>query len=223
MIYRGAVRAFVGSLALALAWGCGGASGGNGTGGNTSGNCPGNSSNPCVQLSNAFTCLADVNLNCTSTPLSVGACDQAISSCTAADDVQIDDLATCIAQIAGGDCSTNSDLIQQESLSMEDCFGKMTLSAACQSASGLAFVSSGTDQSNGTCPSVPDSLTGTAPPGASCTLATQCAPVCCTCANGSPSQFLAAACVNEACAADGSVCAEAENQLSSSELANTCP
>ncbi|MDI3291633.1 hypothetical protein QHF83_50450, partial [Polyangium sp. 15x6] len=71
-------------------------------------------------------------------------------------------------------------------------------------------VSSKGEQANGACPSSPADLHGTKPGGESCSTFADCAPVCCNCAT-SGEQFLAAACIDGACAAAGNACQAVES------------
>ena len=208
-------QSVVGSLcvAAALAAGCGGAQS----------TCPGNSPDPCQRLMNAYDCLASNLTNCNAaTHGSVSSCDNELGACSSADQVQLDSLATCISQLPAGDCSQNPNLIQTEGVAEEKCYASLSVSTACRSALGLNVVASATEADNGACPMAPQTLTGTESPGASCTEAAQCAPTCCTCSNGSPQQFAAAVCENEACAALDSICSLANANLPAG-AGNPCP
>jgi len=63
-----------------------------------------------------------------------------------------------------------------------------------------------TEQSNGSCPSAPAHLTGTAMNLAPCATLSDCAPVCCTCKNGDNYQYLVAECVNGLCSSTDATC-----------------
>jgi hypothetical protein len=94
--------------------------------------------------------------------------------------------------------------------------GVACLGLGCGGA-GNSTVSSA--QSNGTCPSDPSSLPGSGAVGASCGSYTDCAPVCCTCANGDGNGFAAAECDDGSCAATSVACADAQE----SDGASLCP
>lgn len=63
----------------------------------------------------------------------------------------------------------------------------------------------GSEQSNGACPSSPDSLVGTVPAGGACMTADDCQPTCCSCDTGS-NQWLGASCVGKKCADAATAC-----------------
>jgi hypothetical protein len=189
---------------LALA-GCGGKS-----------NCPGNSSDPCQRLVNAFDCESATLTNCSTTPttLTVSTCDQEVLSCTPSDKSELDQLAMCLSDIPGGDCDTDPGLIEALTTAEESCISAMSLSAACQNATGFVVTAWGDETEDGLCPNPPTELTGSLAPGAACTEGTQCAPACCTCTSGNTqAQFLGAACQNEVCVAEASICTVVNGEL----------
>ncbi|HUB09256.1 MAG TPA: hypothetical protein VMB50_19790 [Myxococcales bacterium] len=205
----------VGTLAA-----CGG---GGGSGGES---CVGDSPDPCQQLVNGEACLLAKFTNCTTSPAAADAvqlCDEHITPCDSSDQSQIDQLALCLSNIPGGDCSQDGTaVIEQESAAEEDCFGSLSLSSACQSSLDLTFDAWGQENESGTCPAAPEDLTGTGAAGTPCTDETQCEPACCSCPNGYPAQFLAADCQNEKCVAASSVCSVVAPDLAGSAN-DPCP
>lgn len=77
------------------------------------------------------------------------------------------------------------------------------LAAACSSTSTTTVIVRG-EQLNGSCPSAPQSLTGTLPPGATCSTPTECATFCCACKTGT-NHWLGAGC-GDTCADQNTVC-----------------
>ncbi len=63
-----------------------------------------------------------------------------------------------------------------------------------------------TEESNGSCPSPPQVLTGTTPNGGECEDDADCLPICCPCPGLSPDEYLAAECLNGKCSSDATTC-----------------
>jgi hypothetical protein len=90
----------------------------------------------------------------------------------------------------------------------------LLLAVACSSSSTQAPYSpppgdSLTEQEDGTCPSSSTILRGTKPAGAACTEGADCAPVCCSCDNGSNRKLLAVHCKTGTCVGEPEVCTDA--------------
>jgi hypothetical protein len=87
------------------------------------------------------------------------------------------------------------------------------LFAAALSCGGSGVTAYATEQSaSGACDMPATTLTGTMPPGASCSTADVCAPACCNCQTGATSlSFNLSACEDGVCAQDDIVCEDAQN------------
>ena len=68
-----------------------------------------------------------------------------------------------------------------------------------------------TEQTDGMCPSTPNALRGTVAVGGACTEGADCAPVCCTCTNGTNRSWLGVHCKTSVCVGAPDVCADTAN------------
>jgi hypothetical protein len=139
-------------------------------------------------------------------------CETGLSSCSASDKQTLIALANCLNEIPADDCTTDPNAVANVDTSIDDCAASAGgVSSACITATGLDQTlgppaSTGFEETNQTCPSMPTVLTGTGQTGAVCSDYTTCAPTCCSCSNGDGDQFLGAACQSGACVDPGSVC-----------------
>ena len=76
---------------------------------------------------------------------------------------------------------------------------------------GSATVSSQAEQLNGSCPSSPQKLKGTASTGSACSTFADCKPSCCDCS--SSGSYLAAACVDGLCSSSDVACGRARKAI----------